>query len=148
MLCSSIEFDSSLMLVILVGDVNIKAEHKGSFKISQSFAGGLRDRGFGNPLFTVRVLHKVSADAFSLIAWELILWQSSSGILLAVYGLSSAWCHEKRDPRPHPKAPPISAADRLQALRGRLGGCFQFFYSPCKRGHVICAHNYLLMLYG
>ena len=52
MLCSSIEFDSSLMLVILVGDVNIKAEHKGSFKISQSFAGGLRDRGFGNPRFT------------------------------------------------------------------------------------------------
>ena len=82
----------------------------------------------------VRVLHKVSAVAVGLIAWELILWQSSSGILLAVYGLSSAWCHEKRDLRPHPKAPPISAADRLQALRGRLGGAFSFFIHLAKGG--------------
>ena len=52
MLRSSIELNPTSMLGSLVGDVNIKAEHERSFKIGHNFAGGLRDRGFGNPLFT------------------------------------------------------------------------------------------------
>ena len=51
MLCSSIEFNP-LMLVILVGDANIKTEHQRSCEIGNSLVGGLRHRGFGNPLFT------------------------------------------------------------------------------------------------
>ena len=37
---------------VLVGDINIKAEHEGSFKVGGSFVGALRDRGFSNPLFS------------------------------------------------------------------------------------------------
>ena len=50
LLCSSIELNPTSMLGILVGDVNIKAEHERSFKIGHSFAGGLRDRGWQSPV--------------------------------------------------------------------------------------------------
>ena len=54
MFCVSIELNPTSMLGILVGDynVNITAEHERPSRIGHNFAGGLRDRGFGNPLFT------------------------------------------------------------------------------------------------
>jgi hypothetical protein len=35
---------------LLIGDINIKAEHESSFKVGGSFVGEPRDRGFSNPL--------------------------------------------------------------------------------------------------
>lgn len=49
---SSIEVNPTSMLGVLVGDLNIKAEHERSFKVGSGFAGGPRDRGFSNPLFS------------------------------------------------------------------------------------------------
>ena len=39
-------------LGLLVGDINIKAEHERSFKISAGILRGVADRGYSNPLFS------------------------------------------------------------------------------------------------
>ena len=41
---------------LLVGDLNIKAEHERTFKVGRVFAGGARDRVYSNPLFSGQLL--------------------------------------------------------------------------------------------
>ena len=41
---------------LLVGDLNIKAEHERTFKVGRVLAGGARDRVYSNPLFSGQLL--------------------------------------------------------------------------------------------